>query len=158
MSLSKINQNNRAQLLSKDRFRVVLDHVARRSRDLFDSRQDIRIYSLEDVIVASLSEEDCCRLADLPVGSAAGCRSLCPAGTKPKRLIAAKAGRVIGAAARGATPASYECAMASASNATAAAFAGSVRSKIGSGSSYFFDGAGYAFYPLQNSTPLINQQ
>ena len=83
-------------------------------------------------------------MADLPAGSA-GCRSLCPAGTKPKRLIAAKAGRVIGAAARGATPASYECAMASASNATAAAFAGSVRSKIGSGSSYFFDGAGYAY-------------
>ena len=97
-------------------------------------------------------------MADLPAGSAAGCRSLCPAGTKPKRLIAAKAGRVIGAAARGVSPASYECAMASASNATAAAFAGSVRSKIGSGSSYFFDGAGYAFYPLQNSTPLINQQ
>ena len=94
-----------------------------------------------DVIVASPSEADCCGLADLPAGSP-GCRSLCPAGTKPKRLIAAKAGRVIGAAARGVTPESYECAMASPSNATAAAFAGSVRSKIGSGSSYFFDGAG----------------
>ena len=120
--------------------------------------QEIFYVLAADVIVASLSEEDCCGLADLPAGSAAGCRSLCPAGTKPKRLIAAKAGRVIGAAARGVSPASYECAMASASNATAAAFAGSVRSKIGSGSSYFFDGAGYAFYPLQNSTPLINQQ
>ena len=120
--------------------------------------QEIFYVLAADVIVASLSEEDCCGLADLPAGSAAGCRSLCPAGTKPKRLIAAKAGRVIGAAARGVSPASYECAMASASNATAAAFAGSVRSKIGSGSNYVYDGAGYAFYPLQNSTPLINQQ
>ena len=53
------------------------------------------------MIVSSLTDETCCGLADQPsAGSPADCRSHCPAGTKPKRLIAAKAGRVIGAAVR----------------------------------------------------------
>ena len=101
-----------------------------------------------DVIVASLLEGDCCGLVDRPAGST-DCRSHCPAGTKPKRLIVTKAGKVIGAAVKGIAPSSYECAMQSPSNATAAAFADSVRSNIGTRSSYAFDGVGTLSYPLQ---------
>ena len=100
-----------------------------------------------------MSEGDCCGLVDRPAGSA-DCRSHCPAGTKPKRLIIAKAGRVIGAAAKGIAPASYECAIESPSNATAAAFTDSVRGNMGPKSSYAFDGAtGTLSYPLHIQGP-----
>ena len=103
-----------------------------------------RIFARLDVIVASLSEADCCGLADRPAAAgSADCRSQCPAGTKPKRLIAAKAGRLIGAAVVGVAPAGYGCAVASPpSNETADAFAESVRGNIGARSNYTFDGAG----------------
>jgi ionotropic glutamate receptor len=107
-----------------------------------------------DVIVASLTSDTCCGLLDM---TGINCQKDCPAGTKPKRLIATKAGKTIGSTVNNMTPVSYKCAMANPSNASIRSFVASFKNNIGGNSKYFYNAAWTFAFPLRIQYHIVNQ-
>lgn len=110
--------------------------------------------SLEaDIVVATLSLENCCGLKVQP-SSQSGCN--CSSGTRPKQMMAKSAGQIVSRAIQGFVDTNYQCSSkANGSGKKPFEFIQRMKSEVASGSYKIDDAKASLYYPLKLNFDLV---